>query len=123
MKIISKKFLLGYGKKIINIHPSLLPKFKGLNTYEKVLKSEEIKTGCTVHFVNDKLDDGKIVAQKSFFIEKNDTEETLKKKRRFCYQKVEVPEILFLFNQKIFALKFIQEKLANPRKTHYEIII
>ncbi len=80
MKIVSKRFISKFNKKIINIHPSLLPKFKGLNTYEKVLKSEEIKTGCTVHFVNDKLDDGKIVAQKSFFIEKNDTEETLKKK-------------------------------------------
>ena len=68
MKIISKKFIKNSGKKIINIHPSLLPKFKGLNTFERVLKNNEKKTGCTVHFVNDKLDSGKTIIQKTCFI-------------------------------------------------------
>jgi folate-dependent phosphoribosylglycinamide formyltransferase PurN len=45
-------------KKIINIHPSLLPKFKGLNTFARILKNKEKKTGCTVHYVNEKLDGG-----------------------------------------------------------------
>ena len=78
MKILSKNFILKFNKKIINIHPSLLPKFKGLNTFEKVLNNNEKKTGCTVHFVNEKLDSGKIIVQKSFFISKTDNVEILK---------------------------------------------
>ena len=80
MKIISKKFINNFGKKIINIHPSLLPKYKGLNTFEKILKNKEKKTGCTVHFVNEKLDSGKIIVQKSFFINQKDTVKNLKEK-------------------------------------------
>ena len=78
MKIISKKFIKDCEKKIINIHPSLLPKYKGLNTFERVIKNNEKKTGCTVHFVNEKLDSGKMIIQKSFFINKNDKENILK---------------------------------------------
>ena len=78
MKIISKKFIKNYGKKIINIHPSLLPKFKGLNTFERILKEKEKKGGCTVHYVNEKLDSGKIIIQKSFFVDKYDNINNLK---------------------------------------------
>jgi len=80
MKIIPKKFIKKFGKKIINIHPSLLPKYKGLNTFKRILKEKEKETGCTVHFVNEKLDDGKIIVQKKFFIEKKDNIEILKEK-------------------------------------------
>jgi len=80
MKIISKNLLKNYPKKIINIHPSLLPKFKGLNTFSRILKNKEIKTGCTVHHVNKKLDSGQIISRKSFFINSIDNEETIKKK-------------------------------------------
>ncbi len=80
MKILSKNFLSQYKKMVINIHPSLLPKFKGLNTFARVLKNNEKKTGCTVHIVNEKLDSGNIIVKKSFFIESNDDEESLKKK-------------------------------------------
>ena len=80
MKIISKKFLKNYGKKIINIHPSLLPKFKGLNTFEKVLKNNEKKTGCTVHYVDENLDNGKNIIQKIFFINKSDSVKILKER-------------------------------------------
>lgn len=80
MKILSKKFIRSFGKSIINIHPSLLPKFKGLNTFKKVLMHKEKKTGCTVHFVTEKLDDGKIILKKFFYISKNDNVESLKKK-------------------------------------------
>ena len=66
MKIISKNFIKKFGKKIINIHPSLLPKFKGLNTFVRVLRNEEKKTGCTVHYVNEKLDSGMIITKKKF---------------------------------------------------------
>ena len=66
MKILSKRILKEFKGKIINIHPSLLPKFKGLNTYNRILKNKEIKTGCTVHFVNEKLDSGEIILKKLF---------------------------------------------------------
>ena len=80
MKILSKEFLKKYGKQIINIHPSLLPKFKGLNTFARALKNKEKKAGCTVHFVSDRLDSGNIVAQKFFFINHTDNEIILKQK-------------------------------------------
>ena len=80
MKILSKEFLIKYRKKIINIHHSLLPKFKGLNTFQRILKNKEKKTGCTVHYVNENLDSGTIISQKSFDILINDTENTLRKK-------------------------------------------
>ena len=80
MKIISKNFLRSYRKKIINIHPSLLPKYKGLNTFENVLKNKDTKTGCTIHYVNEKLDAGKVIIQKIFYVDKKDNIITLKKK-------------------------------------------
>ena len=80
MKIIPKKFLLKLKKKIINIHPSLLPKFKGLNTFSKVLQNKEIESGCTVHFVSEKLDSGKIITQKRFNVSSKDNITTLKDK-------------------------------------------
>tara|TARA_B100001057_G_scaffold461663_1_gene513891 strand:+ start:1008 stop:1565 length:558 start_codon:yes stop_codon:yes gene_type:complete len=80
MRILSKKFVRLFGKSIINIHPSLLPKFKGLNTFERVLKNKERKTGCTVHFVNEKLDAGKIILKKKFYVNKKDNIASLKKK-------------------------------------------
>ena len=96
MKLISKKFIEKFQNKIINIHPSLLPKFKGLNTYSRILKENEKKTGCTVHYVNEKLDSGSIISQKVFFIENDDNEETLK----FKTQKIE----RFLFPEAIIKI-------------------
>ena len=78
MKIISKKFIRKFRKKIINIHPSLLPNYKGLDTYNRILKNKEKKTGCTIHFINEKLDDGKIINKKFFFINKDENLKTLK---------------------------------------------
>ena len=78
MKILSKKFIKNFKGKIINIHPSLLPKYKGLNTHEKVIKNKEKYTGCTVHYVNDKLDSGKIILQKKIKIFKNDNPKSIK---------------------------------------------
>ena len=86
MKILPNKILRKFKKKTINIHPSLLPKFNGLNTYKRILEKKERKTGCTVHFVNDKLDSGKIIIQKFFYIKKGDSELSLKQKT----QKLEV---------------------------------
>ncbi len=80
MKIISKNLIKNYQRKIINIHPSLLPKFKGLDTFSRMLNNREKKAGCTVHYVNEKLDSGSIILQKNFEIEKNDNEKILKYK-------------------------------------------
>ena len=80
MRILNKKFINRFNKKIINIHPSLLPKYKGLNTFTKVLENKENLTGCTIHYVNNKLDSGRIILKKKIFIEFNDSKETLKTK-------------------------------------------
>ena len=80
MKVLSNNFIKSFGNKIINIHPSLLPKYKGLNTHRRVLKNNEKYSGCTVHFVTSKLDSGKIISQKKVLIDNNETEKSLKKK-------------------------------------------
>ena len=80
MKIISLNLIKNYQKKIINIHPSLLPKFKGLNTFSRMIKSKEKKAGCTVHYVNEKLDSGSKIIQKEFLINASDNEKSLKLK-------------------------------------------
>jgi len=80
MRILSKNFIKKFKGKILNIHPSLLPKYKGLNTHERVIKNKEKFSGCTVHFVNYKLDSGKIILQKKVKIDKKDTPNTLAKK-------------------------------------------
>jgi len=80
MKILSSNFIKKFDNNILNIHPSLLPKYKGLNTHERVLKNNERFSGCTVHYVNSSLDSGKIILQKKILISKKDTPSTLKKK-------------------------------------------
>ena len=80
MKILSNNFIKNFGNKIINIHPSLLPKYKGLNTHKRVLKNRDKYSGCTVHLVTPKLDSGKIILQKKILIDKNETEKSLKTK-------------------------------------------
>ena len=80
MKILSKNFIKKFNGKIINIHPSLLPKYKGLNTHSRSLDNNDKYSGCTVHFVNSKLDSGKIILQKKVKILQNDTSKTLQKR-------------------------------------------
>ena len=80
MKILSKKLIKKYKNRILNIHPSLLPKYKGLNTHKRVIKNNERFTGCTVHVVNSKLDSGKIILQKKIKILKKDNESSLSKR-------------------------------------------
>ena len=80
MKILSNNFIKNFKGKILNIHPSLLPKYKGLNTHKRVLNNKEKYSGCTVHFVNSKLDSGKIIIQKKVKISKKETEASLAKK-------------------------------------------
>jgi formyltetrahydrofolate-dependent phosphoribosylglycinamide formyltransferase len=83
MRILSKEFCLEWKDKILNVHPSLLPKYAGgmdNNVHEEVLKNKDLETGCTIHFVTEKLDAGPILVQKRCAVEKNDTPLTLKEK-------------------------------------------
>ena len=80
MKILSKDFIRKFKGKILNIHPSLLPKYKGLNTHDRVIQNKEKYSGCTVHLVNSKLDSGKIILQKKVKLSKKETSSSLKKK-------------------------------------------
>ena len=97
MKIISKNLIRYYEGKIINIHPSLLPKFKGLNTFSRMLEKSETKGGCTVHFVNDKLDSGIKIIQKFFFIKSGDNEIILKKKTQYLEYRAFPEAIIKIF--------------------------
>ena len=80
MKILSKKFISKFNGKILNIHPSLLPNYKGLNAHRRVIEKKEKFTGCTVHLVNSRLDSGKIILQKKIRVFKKDNENSLSKK-------------------------------------------
>ena len=98
MKILSKSFINNFNGKILNIHPSLLPKFKGLNTHERVIKNKEKYSGCTVHFVRAKLDSGKIILQKKVRVSKKDTPKTLAKKILIQEHKLYPKAILKIFS-------------------------
>ena len=77
MKVVSKKFCDEFAGRIINLHPSLLPKYKGLHAVEQAMKAGEDETGCTVHFVNEYLDSGAIIKQQVVPILPGDTVESL----------------------------------------------
>ena len=98
MKILSKNFIKNFKGKILNIHPSLLPKFKGLNTHERAIRNNEKYSGCTVHFVNSKLDSGKIILKKKVKINKNDTPKSLEKKILAQEHKLYPKAILKIFS-------------------------
>ena len=98
MKILSNNFIKKFKGKILNIHPSLLPKYKGLNTHRRVLNNKDKYSGCTVHFVNAKLDSGKIIMQKKVKISKKETESTLAKKILVQEHKLYPKAIIKVFN-------------------------
>ena len=98
MKILSKNFIKKFKGKILNIHPSLLPKYKGLNTHGRVLNNKEKYSGCSVHFVNSRLDSGKIILQKKVKISKNETEASLAKKILAQEHRLYPKAILKVFN-------------------------
>ena len=98
MKILSSNFVKKFNGKILNIHPSLLPKYKGLNTHERAIKNNEKFSGCTVHIVNSKLDSGKIILQKKVKIRKVDTPESLSKRILIQEHKLYPRAILKIFS-------------------------
>ena len=98
MKILSKSFIQSFKGQILNIHPSLLPKYKGLNTHERAINNKDSYSGCTVHFVSSKLDSGKIIDQKKVKIYKKDTSISLAKKVLKQEHKLYPAAIKKLFN-------------------------
>ena len=98
MKILSKNFIKKFNSKILNIHPSLLPKYKGLNTHQRAIKDNEKYSGCTVHFVNSKLDSGTIILQKKVTIKKNETPKGLAKNILIQEHKLYPRAIMKIFN-------------------------
>ena len=98
MKILSKNFIEIFKGKILNIHPSLLPKYKGLDTHMRVISNKEKYSGCTVHVVNSRLDSGKIILQKKIKISKFDTAKSLAKKILIQEHKLYPKAIRKVFN-------------------------
>lgn len=80
MRVLGPKFVKAWTAKLINIHPSLLPKYKGLHTHKRAIDAADTEHGCTVHWVNEGVDDGKIIAQSSLEVDPNDTPDTLAKR-------------------------------------------
>ena len=80
MKILSGNFIKKFSKPILNIHPSLLPKYKGLNTHERAIKNKDKFAGASIHKVTEKLDSGKVILQKKVKILKSDNVKSLEKK-------------------------------------------
>ena len=98
MKILSSKFIKQFNGKIINIHPSLLPRYKGLNTHSRAIQNKDKFSGCTVHYVTEKLDSGKIIMQKKIKILKKDTSSSLARKILKQEHKIYPKAILKVFN-------------------------
>ena len=98
MKILSKRFINKFEGKIVNIHPSLLPKYKGLHTHKKVLINKDKFSGCTVHFVSEKLDSGKIILQKRVKVLNNDNVKKLEKRILKIENKIYPLAIKKIFN-------------------------
>ena len=98
MKILSSKFIKQFNGKIINIHPSLLPRYKGLNTHSRAIQNKDKFTGCSIHYVTKKLDSGKIIIQKKIKILKKDTPKSLAEKVLKQEHKLYPKAILKIFN-------------------------
>ena len=98
MRVLSKSFIKKFNGKIVNIHPSLLPKYKGLDTHIRAIQNKDKVAGCTVHFVTAKLDSGKIILQKEVKISKKDTPTSLAKKVLMQEHKLYLAAIEKIFN-------------------------
>ena len=103
MRVISSEFISTFPNKIINIHPSLLPKFKGLNAQKQALDAGETEFGCTVHFVNEFLDDGLIIAQAKVLINNHDSVETLSERILTAEHKL-LPAVINSFAKNNFII-------------------
>ena len=100
MKILSKNFINNFKNRILNIHPSLLPKYKGLNTHARVLASNDTVAGCSVHLVTAELDGGPVLAQTKVKIKTNETVESLSS-RVLIEEHLLYPRVLLNFSNQI----------------------
>tara|TARA_Y100000590_G_scaffold57111_2_gene59953 strand:+ start:325 stop:951 length:627 start_codon:yes stop_codon:yes gene_type:complete len=115
MKILSPFIIKKWKNKIINVHPSLLPAFKGLNTHERALNAGVKKSGCTIHFVDESLDGGSIIAQVATNINKKMTSKELSKRILKMEHKI-YPEIVKLFAKKEINIKNKKVLIKNIEK-------
>jgi len=115
MKILSPFITKKWKNKIINVHPSLLPSFKGLNTHERALKAGVKKSGCTIHFVDESLDGGAIIAQVETTINKNMTSKKLSEKILKIEHKI-YPEVVNLFAKKRISVKENKVLIKDEKK-------
>ena len=96
MRILTKSFIDQWNNKILNIHPSLLPKYKGLNTHQRAIDAFDKISGCSVHIVTSELDGGLVLGQRTVDIESTDTAKTLAEKV-LIEEHILYPEILNKF--------------------------
>lgn len=123
MRILGKKFVRHFYGRIINIHPSLLPKYPGINTYQRALDAQEARHGATVHFVTEELDGGPIIAQQSVEISPDETAETLAKKT-LRIEHILYPEVVNLFASGRLKMAggkvMLDKKIVSPKKGQFD---
>ncbi|MCH2540959.1 MAG: phosphoribosylglycinamide formyltransferase [Alphaproteobacteria bacterium] len=120
MKILSPFITKKWKNKIINVHPSLLPSFKGLNTHERALKAGVKKSGCTIHFVDESLDGGPIIAQVETSINKKMSSKELSEKILKMEHKI-YPEVVSLFAKKRICVKEDKVIIKDEKKLNFFI--
>ena len=113
MKVLSPKFVSKWKNKILNIHPSILPLFPGLNTHKKILSSGLKIHGSTVHIVNEKLDSGKILGQFAFAVKTNDLNLLIDNIKK--YENILYPEVIKKY---IWTFLFKEDKFLKYKKIH-----
>tara|TARA_B100001013_G_C24562089_1_gene422908 strand:+ start:420 stop:1052 length:633 start_codon:yes stop_codon:yes gene_type:complete len=120
MKVLSPFIIKKWKNKIINVHPSLLPSFKGLNTHERALNAGTKESGCTIHFVDESLDGGPIIAQVPTVIDKKMTSKELSNKILKMEHKI-YPEVVNLFARKKISIKKNKVFIKDEEKLNFFI--
>jgi phosphoribosylglycinamide formyltransferase-1 len=120
MKVLSPFIIKKWKNKIINVHPSLLPSLKGLNTHERALNAGTKKSGCTIHFVDESLDGGPIIAQVPTVIDKKMTSKELSNKILKMEHKI-YPEVVNLFARKKISIKKNKVFIKDEKKLNFFI--
>ena len=120
MKVLSSFIIKKWKNKIINVHPSLLPSFKGLNTHEKALNKGVKISGCTIHFVDESLDGGPIIAQAATIVDKKMTNKELSVKILKMEHKI-YPEVINLFAKKKISVKKNKVFIKDEKKLNFFI--
>ena len=118
MKVLSPNFVLKWKNKILNIHPSILPLFPGLNTHTKILSNGLKIHGSTVHIVNEKLDAGKILGQFAFAVKSNDKDLLINNIK--MYENLLYPEVIKKY---IWTFLFKEDKFQNYKKFNIDNVV